>query len=175
MSAMSDIMLEPRVDAMPRKARSKRTRRDIVRVVGSPMVRAASIFFGVVLITSAGGLWLVAPGGWDAEQMLIRLVISMLLLGAGLAVMQPGRQGTTPEVHLDPARGEMVLYNVSCDGDRREIARYSYDELGSVDFRNDLLRATDTDGNTLIEMAMAEQRDLDDLQRALGAAFARAA
>ncbi|OUS20834.1 hypothetical protein A9Q95_11265 [Rhodobacterales bacterium 59_46_T64] len=177
MSSMSDILLEPHIQAAARgrdAAARQQSRRNVVRVVGAPMIRAASIFLGVVLITSAGGLWLIGSGSWDAEQMLIRLVISMLFLGAGLAVMQPGRQGSIPEVHLDPARGEMVLFQVSATGARNEIARYSYDDLGSVDFRNDMLKATDARGDTLIEMPMAEPGDLDKLQMALGAAFARA-
>lgn len=178
MSAMSDITRQPHAlasGAAPALKLKASARRDIVKVVGCPILRAASIFLGVVLITSAGGLWLIASGGWDAEQMLIRLVISMLLLGAGLAVMQPARERSTPEVHLDPAKGELVLYHVACTGARAEIARYSYDDLGSVDFRDDMLKATNTRGDTLIEMPMAEPGNLDELQKALGVAFARAA
>ena len=138
-------------------------------------MRAMTSFFGVTLMASAVGVWVVSGVGIDMQLVLFKLVLTLVFFISGLSLTLSARRRVHPEVHLDNAKSELRVMERGCDGVARLKAAISYSEIQDVDFRDGMLCATGENGEALLEMPMGMIDNLDHLQAALGQSFNRVA
>ncbi len=147
MTATTDFMNEAALGA---PARTLDGARWVARVVQR--------FGGVVLILAAFGLWLQPGALWDADLMLFKFAISLVMGFAGLALIQSGRALPSAQVEIDTVRREVRLVRSGLRQAKRDrvIARTGFDALGSADMLGQMVRLWAQDGTLIAEVALSD-------------------
>lgn len=127
---------------------------------GSMILRTAMRVLGASFVIASLAMW-VAPGAmWDAELLLMKLVVSLVTALTGLALMQLFPAPDKSEIQFDAIRREVRIV----DGDNaRTVLRRSYDSLGGAKVTNNVVTLWDADGSELASFPIEN----DDTRRAL--------
>jgi hypothetical protein len=127
---------------------------------GSAIMRTSMRVLGAGCVLAAFALW-VAPGAmWDAEVLLMKLVMSLICALSGLALMQMFPAPDKSEIQFDAIRREVRIV----DGDKaKTILRRSYDSLGGAKVTSNVVTLWDIDGSELASFPIEN----DDTRRAL--------
>tara|TARA_R110000764_G_scaffold40267_1_gene89996 strand:+ start:130 stop:633 length:504 start_codon:yes stop_codon:yes gene_type:complete len=129
---------------------------------GRTLGRFARRVTGAGLILAAAGLWLAPGSSWAAEILLIKLVLSLVAGGVGLALVQTGGAPDTPQVEIDLVRRRVRV--VGRTGGKDVVLHdCSFADLGRVEKTSNTLVLWDAHGNLLAEVAPADRRALKAL------------
>lgn len=129
---------------------------------GRTLGRLARRVTGAGLILAAAGLWLAPGSSWAADILLIKLVLSLVAGGVGLALVQTGHAPDTPEVEIDLVRRRVRV--VGRTGGKDVVLHdCSFADLGRVEKTSNTLMLWDAHGNLLAEVAPADRRALKAL------------
>lgn len=126
---------------------------------GRTLGRLARRVTGAGLILAAAGLWLAPGSSWAADILLIKLVLSLVAGGVGLALVQTGGAPDAPEVEIDLVRRRIRVVH-RARGQDMTLQDCSFSELGRVEKIRNTLTLWDNSGNLLAEIAPADQRVL---------------
>lgn len=120
---------------------------------GCALKRAMKMAFGTALLLAAIGMWAVPAG--DAAMQMIKLFVSLVMLGLGLILMSSLDQSEDlPEVHLDTLNRQLRLVNTDSCGKLRLSAVYDLDTLSGVSFEGNALRACDATGDEVVTIPL---------------------
>ncbi|MDQ7072191.1 MAG: hypothetical protein Q9M48_15920 [Rhodobacterales bacterium] len=149
--------------------------RQQLRGASRVLSRAMFSFFGATLMASAVGLWLVPSDYMDAEMMLIRLVLSLIMFGAGAVLLQNGRDRTAVEIEVDPKRSELRLIERGEDGIARLTQVIGYKDIGHADMRDGVMTLIDHDNALVLKLPLGQVENLADIEAAIAPMMAEAA
>lgn len=132
---------------------------------GRWVVRILQRFGGGVLILAAFGLWLQPGALWDADLVLFKFVVSLVMGFAGLAMVQNGRSLPAAQVEIDTVRREVRLVRAGSARVRSDhvIARTGFDALGQAEMLGQMVRLWAEDGTLIAEVALSDP----DMRRGL--------
>ena len=133
----------------------------------SALKPALFMFFGVVFMSSALGLWMVPAEAGDAGARLVKLVASSLFLVVGLVLMKavPAREAVSYE--LDMARGELREMTVDAEGGRHVAKVHDLFALDHVELVGGVLTGEDAEGRKLFSLPVEDVRARSALRAAL--------
>lgn len=169
MTAASDFMTS--TNAATFDAPSRVSQKLFSRIVGCPLLRAASSFFGFTLMAASVGIWVVSGAVDDAQLMMFKLIVTFVFFVTGLTLSLTSRRRNSPEVHMDAERRELRVVDRGCDGIARHKATLAYDDMRSVDFQEGMMLVTGHDGEVMLELPMGMVDNLAELKKAMGPAF----
>jgi hypothetical protein len=149
--------------------------RQQLRGASRVLSRALSSFFGATLMASAVGLWLVPSDFMDAEMMLIRLVLSLIMFAAGAVLMQNGRDRTAIEIEVDPKRAELRLIERGDDGIARLTQVVGFKDIGHVDMKDGVITLMDHNDVMVLKLPLGQVENLAYIEAAIAPLMAKAA
>ncbi len=130
--------------------------------------RSGRVFLGAVLVVSALGLWLVPVSEGDAGMQLIKLLISLVLLGLGaMFISSVDDRGVAPEIQIDTQARELRMLRAGMSGQMTVVTRHNFDSLTEVTLKDQLLTARRGAGETLFSIPVTNKHT----EKALGAAL----
>lgn len=130
------------------------------------LLRNAQKICGAGLIFAAVGVWIVGGTSWAPDLALVKLLLSLAMGLAGIALLQEGRMNAIPEVEIDLIRREVRLLQKDKRGTAL-VSRHRFEELGAVQDLGTLLRLTGPDGAVLAEVATDHPQTGKSLRAAL--------
>ncbi len=151
----------PRFEKMT--ATAQVTRRPLpvipVRMVdgGRMMVRAAQRLIGVAILLAVGGLWLLPSGGWEADVVLFKLVLSLTGVLAGLCLLQASAAPDAPQIELDVENRELRLVRKLAGGRTVVLRSCRFGNLSHAERRGAHLRLWDETDRLIAELTLADR------------------
>lgn len=134
----------------------------------APRVFSGSLRFGgVAFIMAAAGLWIVPAPAWDAEMVLIRLLVSLVFGCFGVLLIHAGDTSLWDEIHLDRQARELRHVQRGRDGIARLRQRVSLDVVDAVVIDEDTLVLQDRTGAIVMEVSGLDRSTLKTLQAGL--------
>ena len=119
------------------------------------VTRALKMGFGTALLLAALGMWAVPAG--DAAMQLIKLFVSLAMLGGGLLLMSALDAGNhLPEVHLDTVNRQLRVVATDTYGAPRLKGVYGLDNLTKVSLEGNALTAFDEAGDQVLSIPFAD-------------------
>lgn len=147
-------------------AHSKALRQSLDEV--STVNRSGRVFLGFVLVISAVGLWLVPVTEGDAAMRLIKLLISLVLLGlGGMFISSISERESVPDVVIDTKARELRVVHRGSRMGRAVETRYALDDLADVSINNNLFSAIAKSGGTIVAIPVPDNRVQATLRKAL--------
>jgi hypothetical protein len=117
-------------------------------------------FLGLGFIGAALALW-YAPGAiWDADVMMIKLLVSAICAAIGFTMMQMVPAPDHSEIQFDESRRELRLID---GASAKTVLRRSYDRLGGAKVAGNVVTLWDEDGSELVSLPITD----DNTRRAL--------
>jgi len=137
--------------------------RDIVRM-GLRLAAAG-------LIAAAFGLWIMPPGAADPVLMLIKMLFSIILFGAGVLGLHAARR---PDRHtgvqIDRKARELRVVTADSDGSH-DVVIHRFDDLQELSLRDGLLSARNRSGDLVVSLDIAGGRGERAMRKALADAL----
>jgi hypothetical protein len=119
------------------------------------VMRAIKMGAGTALLLAALGIWAVPAG--DAAMQLIKLFVSLVMLGLGLGMMSSlDTEETLSEVHVDPVNRQLRVISTDDCGGRRLKEVYGLDNLSNVSLEGDTLTAFDAAGEQVLSIPVSD-------------------
>ncbi len=116
---------------------------------------AGRIFFGSALSISAFGLWLVPVDPGDSAMQLIKLLVSVVMLGLGAMFIFSARKSSdAPEIQIDTATREIRVLKRDSNDKPYVSACHAMDSLTDVTLKDRLLSARDETGQLIMSVPM---------------------
>lgn len=141
------------------------------KVADRGIARMGARFFGVGLIAAAFGLWVFPSNGADPAMMLIKLLFSIALFGAGMLGLYAARcPDRRPEVQIDPRARELRVLTPDHRGSH-EVEILRFDDLQELSLRDELLSARDMAGRLVVSIEVSRGGDERALRTALAGAL----
>ena len=99
---------------------------------------------GAGLIFAALGLWVFGTANWEPDIAMLKLLLSLAMVYAGIAFLQEGRMARIPEVEVDLIAREVRLLRRSGEATSL-IQTHRFEDLGTAEetARGLVLRAPD--------------------------------
>jgi len=137
----------------------------------SSVNRSGRVFLGAVLVISALGLWLVPVSEGDAGMKLIKLLISLVLLGLGAMFLSSiDDRKDAPEIQVDTQARELRVLRADAAGQMTVVAIYNLDGLSDVTLEDKLLTARGPDGELVVSLPVVDKHTENALRGALSGA-----
>ena len=134
----------------------------------SSVNRSGRVFLGAVLVISALGLWLVPVSEGDAGMKLIKLLISLVLLGLGAMFLSSiDARKDAPEIQVDTQARELRVLRPDAAGQMTIVAVYNLDGLSDVTLKDKLLTAHGPEGELVVSLPVADKHTENALRGAL--------
>ena len=119
------------------------------------VMRAMKMSVGTALLLAALGMWAVPAG--DAAMQLIKLFVSLFMLGFGLVLMSSlDTEETLPEIHVDPVNRQLRVISTDDCGVLRLNGVYGLDSLSRVSLEGNALTAYDADGAQVLSIPLSD-------------------
>ncbi|MCH2078067.1 MAG: hypothetical protein MK180_14520 [Rhodobacteraceae bacterium] len=126
--------------------RWKRVRQELyVGRSGEPLLRLAQSILGVSAAVAALSLWVVPGSSLGADVFAMKVAVSLAFAMLAAVLLQPGKLGAEPEIHVDFAREQVSVVHVE-GGVEFPQRQYRFDELGSMQVRNHRLHLFTPEG-----------------------------
>jgi hypothetical protein len=126
---------------------------------------------GAGLVVAAPGLWLLPAPPGDPVMLLLRLLVSLGLLGSGALCLGFAARGAAARPSMRIAPDTRVLHVPRRDPDGAwQMVAHRLDDLHEVSLRDGLLSARDRRGRVVLSVDVPGPRE----ERALRAALSRA-
>lgn len=107
---------------------------------------------GAGLIAAALGLWIVPSVAADPAMMLIKMLFSIALFGAGMLGLHAARRpGRHPEVQIDRRARELRVLTTDPRGSY-DVTVHRFDDLQELSLRDGLLSARDRSGDLVVSL-----------------------
>lgn len=117
------------------------------------VMRALKMSAGTALLLAALGMWAVPAG--DAAMQLIKLFVSLAMLGFGLVLMSAlDTEDDLPDVYVDPVNRQLRVVSKDDCGGLRLKGIYGLDSLSSVSLDGNALTAFDADGERVLSIPL---------------------
>ncbi|MRU14207.1 hypothetical protein FDP25_02070 [Roseovarius sp. A21] len=117
--------------------------------------RAIKMSAGTALLLAAMGMWAVPAG--DAAMQLIKLFVSLAMLGFGLVMMSSlDTEDDLPEVHVDPVNRQLRVVSKDDCGALRLKGVYGLDKLSNVSLQGNALTAFDAEGEQVLSIPVSD-------------------
>ena len=121
------------------------------------MKRALHMAVGSACLMAAVGVWGFQPGAGDAAMQLIKLFVSLFMLGFGLVLMSSlDTEETLPEIHVDPVNRQLRVISTDDCGVLRLNGVYGLDSLSRVSLEGNALTAYDADGAQVLSIPLSD-------------------
>ncbi|WP_371224297.1 hypothetical protein [Roseovarius sp. 2305UL8-3] len=134
----------------------------------SSVNRSGRVFLGSILIISALGLWLVPVADGDAGMRLIKLLISLVLMGLGAMFLSSiDDRGEAPEIEIDVQGRELRVLKADMSGQMSVVSSHSFDSLTDVTLKDKLLTARSAAGELLLSVPVTDKHTEKALRAAL--------
>jgi hypothetical protein len=119
------------------------------------VMRAIKMSAGTALLLAALGMWAVPAG--DAAMQLIKLFVSLAMLGFGLVLMSAlDTEDDLPEVHVDPVNRQLRVVSTDDCGVLRLKGVYGLDNLSKVSLDGNALTAFDAEGDQVLSIPLSD-------------------
>lgn len=102
----------------------------------SAPVRAAAVLFGFGFIWAGAGLWLVPGLGMDAEILLTKMFLSILMVTAGVGMTQIATEKPRRSLHFDAQSRQLHVAESLPRGRSHVIKSINYEEIARVDIND---------------------------------------
>ncbi len=122
---------------------------------GCALKRGIKMGLGTALLMAAVGMWAVPAG--DAAMQMIKLFVSVLMLGLGLMLISALDQAEDmPEVHLDTLNRQLRVVTTDACGNLRLREVYDLDALSDVSLEGHALTACDATGQQIVSIPLPD-------------------
>jgi heme A synthase len=133
---------------------------------GCALKRALKMALGTAFLMAAIGMWVVPAG--DAPMQMIKLFVSMVMLGLGLMLMSSLDQSDDlPEVHIDTMNGQLRLMTTDSCGRLRLSTVYDLDTLSDISLEGRSLTACDAAGHKVVSVPLCDAESEQQLREVL--------
>jgi uncharacterized membrane protein len=122
---------------------------------GCALKRAIKMGLGTALLMGALGMWAVPAG--DAAMQMIKLFVSVCMLGLGLMLISALDQAEgLPEVHLDTLNRQLRVVTMDARGTLRLREVHDIDALSEVSLEGHVLTACDAAGRQIVSVPLPD-------------------
>lgn len=130
--------------------------------------RGGRVFLGSVLTISALGLWLIPVAHGDAAMQLMKLLVSLLMVGTGMMfILSVDRGAELPEIQIDTQKRELRVLKLD-DACNSYVAKtHKLDDLAEVTVKDKLLTARDASGNIAVSVPIRDRTAEREVRAAL--------
>lgn len=133
---------------------------------GRALKRGIKMALGTALLLAALGMWIVPAG--DAAMQLIKLFVSIVMLGLGLMLMSAlDVADDLPEVHVDTVNRQLRVVTMDPCGKCHLRGVYDLDSLSEVSIEGHTLTAVDAAGNQVVSIPLADAESEQALRELL--------
>lgn len=101
------------------------------------LAEAIMKFFGLVMILSAGAVWLLPNAAINGDPLIVKLAMTAAFMLTGLAIFSYGNRGFYNEIHINIARRELCLATRNAQGKTRITRRIPMREIESCFIRRE--------------------------------------
>ncbi len=155
MTAIPDVVPQSQIPETPHMVDGRRW-----------MIRGARQLAGAALVLAAMGLWVQPGAQLDADLLLIKFALSLVMGFAGLAVVQAGLPEPAISIEIDTVRREVRLVR----GQRKSrtlVSRTKMADLGAAEQNGTMTRLWAADGTLIAEVALTDAEARASLLAAL--------
>jgi hypothetical protein len=130
--------------------------------------RSGRVFLGSVLAISALGLWLVPVADGDTGMRLIKILVSLVLLGLGaMFISSIDEAEALPEIQIDTQNRELRIMQLDKSCKQTLVARHKLDDLTEVSLKDQVLTAKSKTGETVISLPVRDAQTENALRSVL--------
>lgn len=99
---------------------------------GLVIAQGASWIVGIAALVAAVAVWLIPPGLFDGQVMVMRWGVTILSLALAALMFWFASRGTETEFQIDTSRGEVREIVRNRAGRHSVVGRFGFDAVGSV-------------------------------------------
>ena len=118
----------------------------------SAPVKAASVLFGFAFIWAGAGLWLVPGLGLEPSVLLTKMLLSVMMVTAGVGMTQIATDKPQSELHLDAEHRQVHLVESLPRGRSHIVKTLNYEDIARANVTDSELVMLGDDGKILVEL-----------------------
>lgn len=120
----------------------------------SAPVRAASVLFGFAFIWAGAGLWLVPGLAMDSGVLLTKMLLSIMLVTAGVGMTQIATEKPRRALHFDSRHRQIHVVESMPRGRESVIRSINYEEIAKVDVTEARMILLDQEGKEMTRLLL---------------------
>ncbi|MEQ9693249.1 hypothetical protein [Shimia sp. SDUM112013] len=117
-------------------------------------VRMACIVFGFGFIWAGAGLWLVPGPELEASVLAAKMILSVLMVTAGVGMTHIATEKAEQDLHFDPRHRQIHLVETMPRGRTKIVKTVNYEDIGRADVTDSCLSFLDHTGKPMLELPL---------------------